>query len=409
MNSNFEIFNSQGSKSGVGKILGNSHVRIKSRPALGTISQNTMTFPGKTAQVKPSTINIFHDGQTGEFRKMTAKVKSKSLDDKENIEAQLSNICIDNKEKQHCLSEQEPPMSSSEVEVMNESFVSSSDGSDNFMDIETQWRVPPIEHNHTVDILNTPEYSQEIYQYLRMKETEHMPKPLYMTKQPHISFHMRTILVDWLVEVADEYNLCAETLHLTFSYIDRFLSCMSVERSKLQLVGISCMFLAAKYEEIYPPHVGEFVYITDDTYTKEQILRMEHLILKVLGFDLSVPTPHLFANHLCQMFQMEEQELHLAMYLLELSFLDGSSFLKFSPSLLAAASVALTRHTMGEDAWNEEMVEMSGYSIQHLRECLISLHAAFVNAGSISQQSSRNKYKSSQFHSVSEISPRNIF
>ena len=56
---------------------------------------------------------------------------------------------------------------------------------------------------------------------------------------------------------------------------------MSVQRSKLQLVGTAAMFIASKYEEIYPPDVSEFVYITDDTYTKRQVLRMEHLVLKV--------------------------------------------------------------------------------------------------------------------------------
>ena len=56
---------------------------------------------------------------------------------------------------------------------------------------------------------------------------------------------------------------------------------MSVLRGKLQLVGTAAMFIAAKFEEIYPPELGEFVYITDDTYSKKQVLRMEHLILKV--------------------------------------------------------------------------------------------------------------------------------
>ena len=56
---------------------------------------------------------------------------------------------------------------------------------------------------------------------------------------------------------------------------------MSVLRGKLQLVGTAAMFIAAKFEEIYPPDLAEFVYITDDTYSKKQVLRMEHLILKV--------------------------------------------------------------------------------------------------------------------------------
>lgn len=132
--------------------------------------------------------------------------------------------------------------------------------------------------------------------YLREAEMRHRPKPMYMRKQQDISHSMRTILVDWLVEVGEEYRLQNETLCLAVSYIDRFLSVMSVVRAKLQLVGTAAMFIAAKYEEIYPPDVGEFVYITDNTYTKKQVLRMEQLILKVLTFDLCVPTTTVFLN-----------------------------------------------------------------------------------------------------------------
>jgi len=396
MNSNIENMVGQGRRSGVGKVLGNNHVRIKSRPVLGTISQNMIRVPSKSTAnkdtIKPS-FTIYND-------KENIGVKNQSKAKKEEkIDMQLSNIHINERPAW----QNEDP-----IEDLNDSFLNSSDASENYMDIESVWRVPPTEPCHEEETSTTPEYSQEIYQYLKSKEVDTLAKPRYMDKQPHITFNMRSILVDWLVEVADEYNLCAETLHLTFSYMDRFLSFMSVERSKLQLVGISCMFIAAKYEEIFPPNVGEFVYITDDSYTKTQILRMEKLILKVLNFDLSVPTSHLFVNHLCQMFQMEEQELHLAMYLLELSFIDGATFIKFSPSILAASSVALTRFTMGEDAWTDDMEKMAGYTCEHLRECIVALQGAFVNADNYTQQAIRNKYKSERFHSVSEITPRSI-
>ena len=66
-----------------------------------------------------------------------------------------------------------------------------------------------------------------------------------MKKQPDITDSMRSILVDWLIEVAEEYKLHRETLFLSVSYIDRFLSQMSVLRGKLQLVGAACMFTAS--------------------------------------------------------------------------------------------------------------------------------------------------------------------
>lgn len=89
------------------------------------------------------------------------------------------------------------------------------------------------------------EYQADILDYLKSSEAKHLPKFGYMRKQPDINQSMRTILVDWLVEVCEEYRLQSETLCLAVSYIDRFLSTMSVMRAKLQLVGTAAMFIAA--------------------------------------------------------------------------------------------------------------------------------------------------------------------
>ena len=134
-----------------------------------------------------------------------------------------------------------------------------------------------------------------------------------MEKQSDISFPMRSILVDWVVEVGEEFDVETETVHLAVNYIDRFLSYMSVQRAKLQLVGTSSMFIASKYEEIYPKELDKFVYITDDTYNKRQVLRMEHLVLKVLGFDLSGPSANVFLSQMSELSKTDEKTKHLAM------------------------------------------------------------------------------------------------
>ena len=95
-----------------------------------------------------------------------------------------------------------------------------------------------------------------------------------MRKQPDITCGMRAILVDWLVEVADEFQLDPQTLFLSVAYIDFYLSLISVTRSKLQLVGTTCMYLAAKLEEMCPPEIGQFAYITDNTYSKKQVYNL---------------------------------------------------------------------------------------------------------------------------------------
>lgn len=257
-----------------------------------------------------------------------------------------------------------------------------------------------------LNFFDVDEYRADIYNYLRSAETQHRPKPGYMKKQPDITYSMRSILVDWLVEVAEEYRLHSETLYLAVSYIDRFLSYMSVVRAKLQLVGTAAMFIAAKYEEIYPPDVSEFVYITDDTYTKKQVLRMEHLILRVLSFDLTVPTPLAFLTDFCTSNNLSEKIQYLAMYLCELSMLEADPYLVFLPSHLAAAAIALARHTLNEEVWPEELALSTGYSFKELKGCLSCLTKTFSNACNIQQQAIQEKYKSSKYGHVALLLPR---
>jgi len=105
---------------------------------------------------------------------------------------------------------------------------------------------------------------------------------------------MRTILVDWLIDVHLKFKLMPETLFLCVDIIDRYLDQRPVTRQQLQLVGVVGMLLAAKYEEIYPPEVKDFIYISANTYTREEVLRMERQVLKAIDFNLTVPTIYPF-------------------------------------------------------------------------------------------------------------------
>ena len=118
--------------------------------------------------------------------------------------------------------------------------------------------------------------------------------PSYMSKQTDINAKMRAILIDWLVEVHLKFKLMPETLYLTVNLIDRYLEKEQIMRNKLQLVGVTAMFIASKYEEIYAPECRDFVYISDKAYTREQILQMEGLMLSKLNFQLTTPNALVF-------------------------------------------------------------------------------------------------------------------
>jgi len=298
------------------------------------------------------------------------------------------------------------------AEEFDESANSSSSESDDVITMSTPgWFVgllntdTPSEKLPVIDTvyLTSPEYTQDIYSYLRAREKNHKFNWSYMSQQSDITHNMRSILIDWLVEVAEEYKLLPETLHLTISCMDRFMSKRSVHRSKLQLVGITAMFIASKYEEVHSPDIQTFIYISDNSYTKKQLLGMEKLLLAVLDFDLSLPTSHLFITQFCNMFHLDQRSTFLANYLSELALLNGEIFLRFSPSILAAGCVALARHTLGEEIWSDEMAEKSGYSLE-FTPCLIKLYHAFKDADRHPQQSIQKKYRNVKFDQVAQLS-----
>ncbi|KAM6220171.1 cyclin-A2 [Rhynchocyon petersi] len=263
-----------------------------------------------------------------------------------------------------------------------------------------------LEDEKPVSANEVPDYLEDIHTYLREMEVKCKPKVGYMKKQPDITNSMRAILVDWLVEVGEEYKLQNETLYLAVNYIDRFLSSMSVLRGKLQLVGTAAMLLASKFEEIYPPEVAEFVYITDDTYTKKQVLRMEHLVLKVLAFDLAAPTINQFLTQYFLYQQTADCKVEsLAMFLGELSLIDADPYLKYLPSVIAAAAFHIALYTVTGQSWPDSLVQKTGYTLENLKPCLMDLHQTYLRAPQHAQQSIREKYKNSKYHGVSLLNP----
>ncbi|KAK6938625.1 Cyclin, N-terminal [Dillenia turbinata] len=264
--------------------------------------------------------------------------------------------------------------------------------------------------------LNDPQmcvsYLSDIYEYLHMMEKEIKRRPLadYMEKiQSDVSATMRAILVDWLVEVAEEYKLVSDTLYLAISYIDRFLSMNPLSRKMLQLLGVSSMLIASKYEEISPPHVGDFCYISDNSYTKNEVVKMEACILKSLKFELGNPTIKTFLRRFTRAAQDNSKNPDLRLeflgyYLAELSLLDYGCLI-FFPSLIAASVVFLSRFTIQpkKHPWNLSLREYTHYKPSDLKECVCIIHELQLNKRESSLQAIRDKYKQHKFKCVATL------
>ncbi|CAN1274292.1 Putative cyclin-A3-1 [Linum perenne] len=255
-------------------------------------------------------------------------------------------------------------------------------------------------------------YVSDIYEYLHKLEAEPKRRPLpdYIEKiQTEVSPNMRGILVDWLVEVAEEYKLVSDTLYLTITYIDRFLSLTPSNKQRLQLLGVSSMLIASKYEEITPPNVDDFCYITDNTYSKDEVVKMEADILKRLKFELGTPTIKTFLRKINRAAQEDyiSQNLQLEFmgcYLAELSLLDYNC-VKFLPSVVAASVMFLARFIINPKMhpWNSTLHEYSGYSPAELKECVLILHDLYLSRRGGGLHSVRDKYKQHKFKCVAVV------
>ncbi|KAK1438258.1 hypothetical protein QVD17_04064 [Tagetes erecta] len=252
-------------------------------------------------------------------------------------------------------------------------------------------------------------YAAEVYANLRAAELKWTHSIDYMkTVQLEITQEMRGILIDWLVEVCEEYGLASETFYLTVALIDIYLSKKCVGKRRLQLLGITCMLIASKYEEICAPRVEEFCLITDSTYTRADVLEMEHQILDVLSFQLSVPTikkflrRFLLAAHSSYKAPAIELEF-LANYLAELTQTEYS-LLKFLPSLIAASAVYLAKWTLDqdEDPWNATLEHYTSYKASELKVTVLALQDLQLNNTS-PLHAIRQKYKQQKYKSVATL------
>ena len=171
------------------------------------------------------------------------------------------------------------------------------------------------------DLQYVKEYQEEIIEYLFTLEKQKRINPKYMLEQKDLNEKMRIILINWLIEVHLKFKLLPETLFLTINFIDRYLQKNQTSRDKLQLIAVSSLLIACKYEEIYPPEISSFVYITDNAYKKQDILKYELIILSSLDYDLTYPTPLRFLEILIVKLGLVDDEIffYKMQYLLELS------------------------------------------------------------------------------------------
>ncbi|XP_062098176.1 cyclin-B2-4-like isoform X2 [Humulus lupulus] len=283
--------------------------------------------------------------------------------------------------------------------------------------------------------LAVSEYIDEIYAYYKKVENSSCVSASYMENQPDINEKMRGILIDWLIEVHYKFELMDETLYLTVNLIDRFLAVHSVPRKKLQLVGVTALLLACKYEEVSVPVVEDLILISDKAYSRKEVLDMvnfngrnniiftvsfirtfsqraycniclqEKLMINTLQFNLSVPTPYVFMRRFLKAAQSDKKLELLSFFMIELCLVEYP-MLKFPPSLLAAAAIYTAQCAIcGFKQWSATSECHSGYSQEQLLECSRMMVTFHQKAGTGKLTGVQRKYNTSRFGYAAKVVP----
>uniref|UniRef100_A0A673A1A5 Cyclin E2 n=1 Tax=Sphaeramia orbicularis TaxID=375764 RepID=A0A673A1A5_9TELE len=193
--------------------------------------------------------------------------------------------------------------------------------------------------------------SDDVWVKMLNKELKYVHDKSYLQKHPKLQPTMRAILLDWLFEVSEVYSLHRQTAYLAQDFFDRFmLTQTDVNKDYLQLIGITALFIAAKMEEIYPPKIFEFAYVTDGACDTWDIQRTEINILQALKWNLCPETPISWLNLYAQVEARKDDSEDFLVpqicpdtyiqitQLLDLCMLDINS-LEYSYSILAAAAL----------------------------------------------------------------------
>jgi hypothetical protein len=246
-------------------------------------------------------------------------------------------------------------------------------------------------------------YAQDLFNHLFLEEATFLPRQDYMDVQNDINHKMRAILVDWLVDVQRKFRLRQETLFLMVNLMDRYLSRSAVVRKKLQLVGVASMFIATKFEEITPPEAVDLAYITDNAYSKGDILQMECKMLTTLAFQICVPTVVHFSDWLHHVNQSDATHREVARYLAELALVQYH-MVRFLPSYLVAAATLLSNELFGRDPlWPAYVAKQARYTEDQLQICVDELRVLLEAAPKSSLQAVRRKYMLPQHHCAASM------
>lgn len=261
------------------------------------------------------------------------------------------------------------------------------------IDFDLETKGCPVQH---------AEYAMDTFTYYKHREAT-FKVPNYIGAQKFITEGMRGILIDWLVEVQESFELNHETLYTAVKIVDLYLSKKQIKKEDLQLLGATAALIASKVDERLPPLVDDFLYVCDDAYTREKLLRMERKVLGVIGFDLCYPLSYRFLRRFGRVCKVTMPVLTFARYILESSLLEYKFNVELSESALAAATMIVAFKVKGIEGWEKTLEFYSGVKIVEVESVANNLLKMLQTPAKENLKTVRSKYSHKVFHEVATI------
>ncbi|KAI9229803.1 MAG: cyclin-like protein [Piptocephalis tieghemiana] len=217
-------------------------------------------------------------------------------------------------------------------------------------------------------------YTEEIYINLRLREEKAMPNPKYMTQQTELTWEMRMVLIQWMIEVHEHLKLRESSLYLAVNMVDRFLSVRTATPSRLQLLGTTALFTASAYHWFNGPYVHEYLHLCQHAYSKRELFKAQRYILDSIDWELNVP--HILP-FLLRGSRAERACLHvraISLYLSQVALVHPP-LMAYPPSQLAASCLWLARTIRQRGKWDQRMSEYTWYGEVELYPVVEALYA----------------------------------
>jgi hypothetical protein len=251
------------------------------------------------------------------------------------------------------------------------------------------------------------EFAQEIFHSMRELEVVYKIDHEYLSKkQTEIKDTSRAFLVEWIIDVHRKFRLMPETLYVTVSIIDRFLSIQEIKKAQLHLLGVTALLIATKYEEIYPPELKDLLNVSENKFTKVEVLKMEYRILSALEFNFTAPSSLRFLERFRKLSNTasDDQIFFFAQYLCEISLLD-STLLKYDPSQIAASALILSAKAIKRiNAWNKEMERSTFYKEEeNLKEAIEDMKSFAYEVNPKFLSTLKYKFSKAEYFEVANI------